>query len=216
MSGITHAKVSGKSDGADPSQVLPSDWNAAHVVTEVDIAAGGDTQNRLTAGLDGSNNPQILLGDGTDTPDVRLYRTDAGAATIDQNGTSHGTFITVSSNYQSAALDVVGHSGHQVTSSWYLDGDGYQRTTIQGDDSTVGMFLGSGASTPDLYLYRCAVSTLSIDANGTGGAGNGAAIRLSAMTSPGTPAAGYGYLYFSSVDKKLHVVNDAGVDTALG
>jgi len=30
---ITHAKVSAKSDGGDSSLVLPSDWNAAHVIT---------------------------------------------------------------------------------------------------------------------------------------------------------------------------------------
>ncbi len=29
---ITHAKVSGKADGADSSQVLPSDWNSAHTI----------------------------------------------------------------------------------------------------------------------------------------------------------------------------------------
>lgn len=32
MSGITHAKVSAKSDGPDSSLILPSDWNAGHVL----------------------------------------------------------------------------------------------------------------------------------------------------------------------------------------
>ena len=95
-------------------------------------------------------------------------------------------------------------------------GDSYPQIelTTSGYYGQPQIIFGPG-TTPDVRLYRSDVSILSID-NGTGGAGNGAAIRLSAMTSPGTPAAGYGYLYFSSVDKKLHVVNDAGVDTALG
>src|SRR5512143_384172 len=33
MSPLTHAKVSGISDGGDTSLVRPSDWNAAHVGT---------------------------------------------------------------------------------------------------------------------------------------------------------------------------------------
>jgi hypothetical protein len=35
MSGITHTKVSSKTDGADATEVLPSDWNATHAVDYV-------------------------------------------------------------------------------------------------------------------------------------------------------------------------------------
>lgn len=35
MAGITHTKVSAKSDGTDSSLVLPSDWNADHTVSNI-------------------------------------------------------------------------------------------------------------------------------------------------------------------------------------
>lgn len=41
-------------------------------------------------------------------------------------------------------------------------------------------------------------------------------IDLTARTAPGTPTSGKGSVYFSSVDKKLHVLDDAGLDTVLG
>lgn len=41
-------------------------------------------------------------------------------------------------------------------------------------------------------------------------------ITLFEGASPGTPSSGQGEVYFSSSDKKLHVIDDAGLDTALG
>ena len=41
-------------------------------------------------------------------------------------------------------------------------------------------------------------------------------ITLFEGASPGTPSTGQGEVYFSSSDKKLHVIDDAGVDTVLG
>ncbi len=40
---ITHAKVSSVSDGSDPNQVQPSDWNATHVLTGTTSPAQGGT-----------------------------------------------------------------------------------------------------------------------------------------------------------------------------
>ena len=52
---ITHAKVSAKSDGGDTSEVLPSEWNAAHVGNSLgyfnvaDYGAPGDATDQTTA-----------------------------------------------------------------------------------------------------------------------------------------------------------------------
>lgn len=40
--------------------------------------------------------------------------------------------------------------------------------------------------------------------------------KLKAITAPGTPAAGYGYLYIKSSDKKLYWKDDAGLETLAG
>jgi hypothetical protein len=47
MAGVTHTKVSAKSDGADTSLILPSDWNAQHTVdwgedADITTSAVGD------------------------------------------------------------------------------------------------------------------------------------------------------------------------------
>lgn len=41
-------------------------------------------------------------------------------------------------------------------------------------------------------------------------------VNFTERTAPTTPNTGKGSVYFSSVDKKLHVLDDAGLDTALG
>jgi hypothetical protein len=47
--GVTHTMVSGKSDGADASLVRPSDWNAAHTISNIDQVMNGQTAIAFTA-----------------------------------------------------------------------------------------------------------------------------------------------------------------------
>jgi hypothetical protein len=69
---------------------------------------------------------------------------------------------------------------------------------------------GDVTAVPDVYLSRGAADILSLR-----GSGGGASLNFAARPAPATPAAGAGLLYYSSVDKKFHQINDAGLDTAL-
>lgn len=42
---ITHAKVSGKSDGGDATLVLPSDWNASHTADVIALQSGAGSKS---------------------------------------------------------------------------------------------------------------------------------------------------------------------------
>ncbi len=50
--GITHAKVSPKADGTDTTLVRPSDWNADHVITRLEINSVGLNNNAATGAVD--------------------------------------------------------------------------------------------------------------------------------------------------------------------
>ena len=54
MTGITHSKVSGVSDGPDPTLVLPSDWNAGHAVDSIAPSGltGSIAASRYVGGTD--------------------------------------------------------------------------------------------------------------------------------------------------------------------
>jgi len=81
MAGITHSKVSAKSDGVDTSEVLPSDWNAEHTVGNIggtpavvlsSTAAAGNATTYLRT------NDQIIAFDAT-APTTQAF-SDAAAA----------------------------------------------------------------------------------------------------------------------------------------
>jgi hypothetical protein len=96
---ITHAKVSGKSDGGDATLVLPSDWNASHTVTQC-LA-------ERTATFSISSNPIAIPFTATDVYDPDgLHFTSTAALTgtvsktasspnITGSGTSFTTELTV-------------------------------------------------------------------------------------------------------------------------
>jgi hypothetical protein len=80
MPGITHTKVSAKSDGGDSSLVLPSDWNADHTVSNIGgtpavvlstTAAAGNATTYLRT------NDQLILFDAT-APTTQAF-SDAAA-----------------------------------------------------------------------------------------------------------------------------------------
>lgn len=76
---ITHAKVSAKSDGGDSSLVLPSDWNAGHVI---DIPGLAGSPDRAPGG---GNDDEF---DTTDTSDPMTGWTTVGSpAAHDMNST---------------------------------------------------------------------------------------------------------------------------------
>lgn len=77
--------------------------------------------------------------------------------------------------------------------------------------SSGNMEWGSGAAAHDLRLQRSAASVLRLDDV----VGGRASLEGAAGTGPGSPAAGFGRLYYSSATKSWHQVDDAGVDKDL-
>ena len=94
---ITHAFVSGISDGADANLVRPSNWNADHVrvyaitsySTTGSIAAGDETV-LLTAGAGGITRT-LPTAVGVDGQEYILKRVDAGAGNVTIDTTSAQT-----------------------------------------------------------------------------------------------------------------------------
>jgi len=55
---VKHAFTSQKADGADPTLVKPSDWNADHVTTRVDTLPAADGSGKIVV-LKTDNHPYI-------------------------------------------------------------------------------------------------------------------------------------------------------------
>jgi hypothetical protein len=66
---VTHAKVSGVADDGDPTKVQPSDWNASHVVTDLDTTSVSGTDAATTMATES------------------FYRVDMSGWTADRNYT---------------------------------------------------------------------------------------------------------------------------------
>jgi len=96
---VTHSKVSAKSDGGDATLVLPTDWNAAHVVAITHAETSGKTANdHHSQSHDHSEGPV-----GTDIVPTTVRVTsvgDVGLAT-----TTHGLQVGPSSGANLAADD---------------------------------------------------------------------------------------------------------------
>jgi len=103
MAGITHSFTSPKADGPDTTLVRPSDWNAAHSVSDIALtgaAAGtdmatfkvtGDTQQRLIVDADGT----LLWGSGALAGDTNLYRSAANVLKTDDKFVVANAYIHI-------------------------------------------------------------------------------------------------------------------------
>ncbi len=127
---VTHAKVSAKSDGADSSEVLASDWNANHTV-----AAG-----------------TVTLAMMADIATDSLIGRDTASSGVPENITLNGTLSMSAGALQRAALtgDVTASAGSNTTA---IASDAVTYAKLQNvaaNNTVLGRISGAGGNAEEL------------------------------------------------------------------
>lgn len=189
--GITHSKVSAKSDGGDTSLVRPSDWNAGHTIA--DITANATTLDTGVT-VSGSARPRVILDSGN-TVKTRVFQRESGwyrgglsvnlswpgQYDLDDTGRA-GWHLVLDADGDFLAISRASAGSNPRTPSELLRIDSAGRV-ILGGSSGPAIITGSGSpnsvvSAPvgSLYLRTdgSAGSTLWVKESGTGNTGWGA------------------------------------------
>ena len=97
-------------------------------------------------------NGQVVVGDGSDPANnVYLYNGEQGTLTVSSEG-GDNTNLQIYGGTTRAQLQ------------FKVAGDAYDRAQMRGDTIYTGIVLGSGASTPDMHIYRNSTPDLVLDA----------------------------------------------------
>lgn len=126
---LKHAFQSAKSDGADPTTVQPSNWNAEHVIT-------CNTNSLLGRASPGSGNIE-------EVPCTSVGRTVLAAATADDIA----ALLDVANKIQAAFPPgmIIAFGGGSAPTGWLLcDGSAVSRTTYSRLYTVIGSSWGSG------------------------------------------------------------------------
>lgn len=170
----THAFVSGVADGSDPTQVQPSNWNAAHVLSgELPVANGGtggataaDARSNLGAAASGG----ITSSGLTQATAKMLGRSTAGTGAVEEIAVGSGLSLsggtlsatgggsgTVTSVDVSGGTTGLTTSGGPVTTSGTITmagtlavaNGGTGATTASGARTALGLAIGTDVLAPN-------------------------------------------------------------------
>lgn len=93
----------------------------------------------------------IRLGGGAAAPDHRIWRSSTGLM-VDTDGVA-----------TTAGFSVEAVSGQASVHNMRVAGDSFNRTSLRGDGSIIGIMFGPGNAAQDVNLYRRIAGTLSTD-----------------------------------------------------
>ncbi len=132
------------------------------------VALRGDASPRVRVGLDGNDRGQVLWGPGSAGGDHSLARSSyAGKVQLSLDDPAvaiGGALLLTSAGYAGTAaahyaIRTSGDTGYRARLA----------ASVNGSTSTPGLLLGDGSAT-DLFAYRSAAKTLTVDTDGAGGA----------------------------------------------
>lgn len=161
--GITHSKVSAKSDGADTSLVRPSDWNAPHVITTLPTIVG------VGSSASGTGDVVPTLPSGHQANDILLlFRQSSNEANSIPTGyTKLGPMSGIVPGPASGATRIV--------VAWKRDnGSESDPTVVDTGDHTLAQIMAVRGCPTSGDPFLCVGATRKITASTTGTASAGA------------------------------------------
>jgi hypothetical protein len=169
--------------GASPGNVRftvqEETWPANCIVTWV----YGDSQPRVSLGLDASGFGRLTIGPGGSTaPDILMTRDSAGSVRFSSGGAAASSSITVEST-----------AGQSSFIGAMVAGDTSWRTMVRGDATGSAIWFGSGAAGADVVLSRTAANELSLASGDSFNiVGGGASYKTAGTQVVGSRKTGWG------------------------